>query len=122
MAFDVNSNINTQLEDAIINTYFECELMGLREKLTKLDRRNFTSSFKKRIIDKINDCLDDGSSITLECAKIIDKTKGTNYEDEMLGIIAQNPLTARMVSDYHGYLAELRIKRELLRLGSNLWI
>ena len=36
MAFDVNSNINTQLEDAIINTYFECELMGLREKLTKL--------------------------------------------------------------------------------------
>jgi len=51
---------------------------------------------------------------------MIDKTKGTNYEDEMMGIIAQNPLTARMVSDYHGYLAELRIKRELLRLGSNL--
>ena len=48
----VNGNINSLIEDAIINTYFECELMGNRDKMQKLDERNFNSSFKKRIVSK----------------------------------------------------------------------
>jgi hypothetical protein len=110
---DVNGNINSLIEDAIINTYFECELMNTRDKMQKLDERNFNSSFKKRIAKKINECLDKNISITLEALKMVDSTKGTRYEDEMIFILAQNPLTPKMASDYNQHLAEKRIVREL---------
>lgn len=113
---DVNGNINSLIEDAIINTYFECELMGNRDKMQKLDERNFNSSFKKRIVNKINWCLEKDESISLEALKMFDKVKGTRYEDEMVWILAQNPLTPNMARDYHKHLAEKRIKREL-KLG-----
>ena len=110
---DVNGNINSLIEDAIINTYFECELMNTRDKMQNLDERNFNSSFKKRVVKKINECLDKNISITLEALKMVDSTKGTRYEDEMIFILAQNPLTPKMASDYHQHLAEKRIVREL---------
>lgn len=113
---DVNGNINSLIEDAIINTYFECELMGNRDKMQKLDERNFNSSFKRRIVHKINECLDNGNSITLEALKMVDDTRSTRYEGEMVFILAQNPLTPNMARDYHKHLAEKRIKREL-KLG-----
>ena len=113
---DANGNIHNLIEDAIINSYFECELMGVREKMQKLDERNFNSSFKKRIVKKINECFDNDESITIEALKMIDSTKGTQYEDEMIWILAQNPLTPNMARDYHKHLAEKRIKREL-KLG-----
>lgn len=110
---DVNGNINSLIEDAILNTYFECELMNIKDKLQKLDERNFNSSFKKKIVKKINECIDSGVSITLTALKMVDDTKGTRYEDEMTWILAQNPLTPKMVFDYHMHLAEKRIAREL---------
>lgn len=110
---DVNGNINSLIEDAIINTFFECELMGIKDNMPKIEEKNFNSSFKKKIVAKINECIKSKHSITLEALKMVDNCKGTRYEDEMIWILAQNPLTPKMASDYYTHLAENRIKREL---------
>ena len=49
-----NGSVQANIEDAIINTFFEAELMGVKhEQLFKLDERNFQSHFKKRIVERI---------------------------------------------------------------------
>lgn len=110
---DFSGNILSRIEDAVINTFFESELMGIKhEQLFKLDRNNFTGSFKKRIVEIINECLEKDKSITLEALKMIESCKG-NYEVYMLDIIAQNPLTVKMARDYHSHLGMRRIERKL---------
>jgi len=63
---DNSGNLITRIEDAIINTFFEAELMGVDKKLFKLDERNFITNFKKKIVKVINDCMTNDRSITLE--------------------------------------------------------
>lgn len=109
---DYSGNIINRIEDAIINTFFWAEELGFRDQLFKLDERNFQGSFKKRIAYRINECLDKDKSITLLSMSIADACKGNN-EILFLEIIAQNPLTIKMAKDYHSYLAEKRIEREI---------
>lgn len=106
-------NLNFNIECAIINTYFEAELLNIKDKLPRLDHRNFTTSFRRKIVKNINECYDKDKSITLEAMKIVDKCKNTSYEYEVLCILAQNPLTPKMVIDYHRHLTEVRIARDL---------
>jgi len=113
---DTSGNLVTNIEDAIINTFFEAELMGVANNLFRLDDRNFITHFKKKIVITINDCIDKDKSITLAAMKMADSCKGTNYEYDILNILAQNPLTIKMAKEYHSLLAEKRIERNM-RLG-----
>lgn len=111
---DFNGNILNRIEDAIINTFFLSEEMGFREQLFKLDEKNFQSSFKKRIVYKINECFDKDKSISLLALTIFDACKGnSNHEMTMLEIHAQNPLTPKSAREYHAHLAMRRIERTL---------
>lgn len=108
-----NGNVQANIEDAIINTFFEAELMGVKhEQLFKLDERNFSSHFKKRIVERINERINTNGSVSLLAYEIAEKCKG-NYEQEMLMITAQSALPIEIARDYHAYLAKKRIEREL---------
>ena len=108
-----NGNPQANIENAVINSFFEAELMGVqRDQLFKLDERNFLSSFKKRIAQRINECIDKGTSVSLLAHELYEKCKGS-YEDELLEITAQNPLPIFIAKDYHDYLAKKRIERSL---------
>ena len=111
---DFNGNILNRIEDAIINTFFYAEEMGFREQLFKLDEKNFQGSFKKRIVYKINECLEKDKSISLLALSIFDACKGnSNHEMTMLEIQSQNPLTPKSAREYHAHLAMRRIERTL---------
>jgi len=111
---DCNGNILNRIEDAIINTFFEAELIGFKDQLFTLDPRNFQSSFKKRIVEKINECIAQDKSISLLAYNIVEKCKGnTNYEMLVLEILAQNPLTPKIAKEYHAHLGIRRIERTL---------
>jgi len=111
---DFNGNIINRIEDAVIKTFFLSEEMGFREKLFKLDEKNFQTSFKKRIVYKINECLEKDKSISLLALAIFDACKGNlNHEMIMLEIHAQNPLTPKSAREYHAHLAMRRIERTL---------
>ena len=108
-----NGSVQANIEDAIINTFFEAELMGVKhEQLFKLDERNFSSHFKKRIVERINERINTNGSVSLLAYEIAEKCKG-NYEQEMLMITAQSALPIEIARDYHAYLAKKRIEREL---------
>lgn len=108
-----NGSVQANIEDAIINTFFEAELMGVKhEQLFKLDERNFSSHFKKRIVERINERLNTNGSISLLAYEIAEKCKGS-HEQEMLMITAQSALPIEIARDYHAYLAKKRIEREL---------
>lgn len=111
---DFSGNILNRIEDAIINTFFLAEERGFRDQLFKLDEKNFQSSFKKRIVQRINECLEKDKSISLLALTIAEKCKGSsNNEMIVLEILAQNPLTPTMARDYHAHLAMRRIERTL---------
>lgn len=108
-----DGNVQANIEDAIINTFFESELMGVKHtQLFKLDDRNFQTNFKRRIAQMINERLATGGSISLLAHEIVEKCVG-NYEREMIFILAQNPLPIQIARDYHAYLSKKRIEREL---------
>ena len=108
-----NGSVQANIEDAIINTFFEAELMGVKhEQLFKLDERNFQSHFKKRIVELINERLITNGSISLLAYEIAEKCKGS-HEEEMLRITAQCALPIEIARDYHSYLAKKRIERSL---------
>ena len=116
---DTSGNLIANIEDAIINTFFEAEGMGIHhDKLFILDEKNFTTHFKKKIVNVINECIQKDKTITLQAMSIADKCKGTQYEYDVLNILSQNPLTIKMAKDYHSYLAEKRIEREIRK---NAW-
>ena len=110
---DYSGNILNRIEDAIINTFFWAEELGHRSELFKLDDKNFQGSFKKRIVQRINECLVEDKSITLLSFKIADACKGGNNEIMFLDIVAQNPMTIKMAREYHAHLAMRRIEKEL---------
>ena len=108
-----NGSVQANIEDAIINTFFEAELMGVKhEQLFKLDERNFQSHFKKRIVERINERIAANGSVSLLAYEIAEKCKGS-YEDEMLMITAQSAVPLFVAKDYHDYLAKKRIERSL---------
>jgi len=108
-----DGNIQANIEDAIINTFFEADWMWVKnEQLFKLDERNFSTHFKKRIVERINRCLEKNESLSLLAMQISEKCKGY-YEDEFLRITAQSALPVFMAKDYHSYLTKKRIEREL---------
>ena len=108
-----NASVQTNIEDAIINTFFEADWMGVSyDQLFALDERNFIGSFKKRIVLKINECLKNESSLSLLALKISEKCKGS-FEDEFLRITAQSALPIFIARDYHDYLSKKRIERAL---------
>lgn len=108
-----NGNVQQNIEDAILNTFFECELMGVtKDQLFKLDERNFLSHFKRRVVFRINECIDKNESLSLLAYTLVEKCKGSR-EDEMLEICCQNPLTIQIAKDYHNYLTKKRIERDL---------
>lgn len=108
-----DGNVQANIEDAIINTFFESELMGVKHsQLFKLDDRNFQTSFKRRIAQRINERLASDGSISLLAHEIAEKCVGS-YESEMVYILAQNPLPIQIARDYHAYLTKKRIEREL---------
>lgn len=108
---DYSNNINANIENAVLNTFPFAEEMGKTAELFKLDTRNFTNDFRKRLSEQINDCLENDKSINLMFMKACDKCKGTNYEYEFLNVVAQSPLTPKMAKEYHAHLAMLRIER-----------
>lgn len=112
---DFSGNITTRIEDAIINTFFYAEEMGVKhEQLFKLDPRNFGDSFKKKIVEKINECLEKDKSISLLAYKTFDACKShSNYEIMMLEIGTQHALPIEIARDYHAHLAKRRIERTL---------
>ena len=73
---DYSGNILNRIEDAIINTFFWAEELGHRSELFKLDDKNFQGSFKKRIVQRINECLvEDKNKMTKMLRKMIKRKK-----------------------------------------------
>ena len=108
-----NGSVQANIEDAIINAFFEAELMSAKPvQFFKLDERNFQSHFKKRIVERINERIAANGSVSLLAYEIAEKCKGS-YEDEMLMITAQSALPLFVAKDYHDYLAKKRIERSL---------
>ena len=108
-----NGSVQANIEDAIINAFFEAELMSTKPvQFFKLDERNFQSHFKKRIVERINERLSDNGSISLLAYEIAEKCKGS-HEQEMLMITAQSALPKEIARENHTNKAKKRIERSL---------
>lgn len=99
------------IENAILSTFlFANELEPNLDFVFELDTSIFTSSFRKRVAEKIN-AVDDGAYGFLEY-NIGESVEGTEFEQDYIDMITQCSLT--LVRKYHDSLVEQSRMGELL--------
>ena len=91
------------IENSILATFLYANDMGDNiEDAYKLDTAIFTSPYRQRIAEKIND-VQDGAYGFLSY-EIEESTQGTVYEQDFINILAQTPLGIKYSKKYHDKL------------------
>jgi len=102
------------IERAILSTFlFANDLDDDLSKVYELDISFFTSPFRKRVAEKINE-VQDGAYGFLSY-KIEESIEGTQFEMEWLNILAQNSLGLGYSKRYYDAQLDKKIKGDLCR-------
>lgn len=105
------------IEHMILSTFLFLNDLALdgeiKEYLFKLDSIVFTSPFRKRIAEKINNVEDEAYSFL--SYQIEESVTGTSYEMEWISILAKNSLHLSIVKKYHDDIVEKTKLEELCK-------
>ena len=91
------------IENAILTTFLDSnDLFDDMNKLYKLDPGIFTSPFRKRVAENINDV--DDNNFGFLALEIEEKTIGTSFAVELINLTAQTSLGLGFSKKYHDKL------------------
>ena len=101
------------IENAILSAFFFAnDVADDLSDIYTLDSSAFTSTYRKRIVDRLNAVKDDAYGY--ESYLIEEKSQGTVFEHDYLDIISQKPMTLKMSKKYHDKIVEESRMEDLL--------
>ena len=87
-------NNTTNRENSLLSAIlYSNNLDGESEQVFKLDSKIFTTSYRRAVADKINDETDNGRNYDLLLVTLTDHTIGTKFEQDLLDIASQTPMS-----------------------------
>lgn len=104
---------HNNIENAILSSILFTNDMGENiEDVFKLDSSVFSTKFKQRVAEQINNVTDGYYGFLM--TQIEEKCIGTAYEQDFIDLIAQKPMTLGMANKYYNKLVTDKRMEELI--------
>jgi len=90
------------MENSLLSTFLYADEYELnKDEMFKINSDIFTSSYRRAVSNKINDEIDGDKFMSYLSVTLEDHTKGTQFEQEWIDIIAQTPLVFSVAERIH---------------------